>query len=147
MPRLPASVLFVCNLNRVRSPMAAGLMRRLYGQSVDAQSCGLEPSDEIDPLVVAVMQEVGVELGDHLPRAIDNLSPSGFEVIVALSNEAWPSVEAAGAKGQAEVACWPTEDPTHTEGSRDVRLDAYRQTRRTLEARIVDRFGLPSEGE
>lgn len=147
MARPPASVLFVCNLNRVRSPMAAGLMRRLYGEGVDAQSCGLQPSAEIDPLVVAVMQELGVELGGHLPRSIDNVAPSRFEIVVALSEEAWPPVEAAGATGAAEVACWPTEDPTTTEGSRDVRLDAYRQTRRTLEARIIDRFGHPPETE
>lgn len=146
MSRPPASVLFVCNLNRVRSPMAAGLMRRLYGDGVDAQSCGLQPSNEIDPLVVAVMQEVGVELGGHMPKAIADVSPSRFEVIVALSDEAWPSV-AAVAAGDSEVAHWPTEDPTTAEGSRDMRLDAYRHTRQTLEARIVARFGPPSEGE
>jgi protein-tyrosine-phosphatase len=146
MSPLPKSVLFVCNLNRVRSPMAAGLMRRLYGEDVEAQSCGLQPSDEIDPLVVAVMQEVGVELADHLPKAIADVSPSRFEVIVALSDEAWPSVKAAAA-GDIEATHWPTEDPTTAEGSRDMRLDAYRQTRRALEARIVARFGLPQERE
>jgi protein-tyrosine phosphatase len=127
--------------------MAAGLMRRLYGETIDAQSCGLQPSDEIDPLVVAVMQEVGVELGGHLPKAIADVSPSRFEVIVALSDEAWPSVEMAAAVGDIEAARWPTEDPTTAEGSRDMRLDAYRQTRRTLEARIVAHFGPPPERE
>jgi len=143
----PTSVLFVCNLNRVRSPMAAGLMRRLYGEAIDAESCGLQPSAEIDPLVVAVMQEVGVDLGGHRPQSIDNVAPSRFEVVVALSEEAWPSVEAAGAESDVEVVRWPTDDPTMTEGSRDVRLDAYRQTRRTLEAWIIDRFGLPPARE
>jgi protein-tyrosine-phosphatase len=147
MSRLPGSVLFVCNLNRVRSPMAAGLTRRLYGDAILVESCGLEPCEEIDPMVVAVMQEVGVDLIGHQPKSFAELSPAAFDLIVALSEEAWPPVEAAGAAGDAQVAYWRTDDPTSAEGSRETRLEAYRVTRRSLEARIVDRFGPPPEWE
>ncbi|MDB5460560.1 MAG: phosphotyrosine protein phosphatase [Caulobacteraceae bacterium] len=147
MSRLPRSVLFVCNLNRVRSPMAAGLTRRLYGDAILVESCGLEPSDGIDPMVVAAMQEVGVDLIDHQPKGFAEFSPAAFDLIVALSEEAWPPVEAAGAAGEAQAAHWPTEDPTTGEGSREMRLEAYRVARRSLEAHIVDRFGPPPEWE
>ena len=147
MSPVPQTVLFVCNLNRVRSPMAAGLMRRLYGAGVVAESCGLEPCDEIDPMVVAVMQEVGVDLIDHQPSGLADFASAPFDLMVALSEQARPRVEVEAALRGAAVACWVTEDPTGTEGSRETRLEAYRQVRRDLEARIVERFGPPQEWE
>jgi protein-tyrosine-phosphatase len=147
MSRLPAAVLFVCNLNRVRSPMAAGLTRKLFGDAMTVESCGLEPSDSIDPMVVAVMQEVGIDLYDYQPKSFAELSPADFDVIVALSDEAWPPVQAASSHGVPEVDRWPIEDPTAGEGSREMRLEAYRLVRRGLERRIIDRFGPPPEWE
>jgi protein-tyrosine-phosphatase len=126
--------------------MAAGLMRRLYGAAVIAESCGLQPCEEIDPMVVAVMQEVGVDLMDHQPKGLADFAKVGFEQIIALSGEAGPRAEAVAAARGIPVDCWITEDPTAAEGSREMRLEAYRQIRRTLEARIVERFGPPQAG-
>ena len=142
----PRSVLFVCNLNRVRSPMAAGLTRKLYGGAVVADSCGLQPGEAIDPMVVAVMQEIGVDLVEHQPRGLADFKAAAFERIIALSHEAFARAQVFAAGSSAPVACWPTEDPTGGEGSRDMRLDAYRLVRRQLEARIIDQFGPPREG-
>lgn len=146
MSRLPASVLYVCAMNRVRSPMAAALTRKLYGDAVRVESSGLRASDEVDPMAAVVMQEVGVDLFDHAPRAMESLDPTAFEVIVALSPDAWAAVEPLSAEG-VEIDDWPVSDPTLEEGSREQRLDAYRQTRRELESRITARFGPPPEWE
>ena len=67
-PSLPGAVLFACNFNQVRSPMAEGLLKRLVGDRVYVDSCGLkrpamvhdDVSDEdvaagVDPFAVAVM--------------------------------------------------------------------------------------------
>jgi protein-tyrosine-phosphatase len=147
MARLPGSLLFVCNLNRVRSPMAAGLTRKLYGDAMIVESCGLEPTGEIDPMVAAVMQEVGVDLFDHQPRGLGGLTLESFDLTIALTAEAWTPVRAAVAASGAEADYWPTEDPTLGEGSREMRLEAYRVARRALEARIVACFGPPPEWE
>ena len=146
MSRLPASVLYVCAMNRVRSPMAAALTRKLYGGAIAVESSGLQASDEIDPMVAVVMQEVGVDLTDHRPRPIGAVDPGAFEVVVALSPEARSAVEPLAAEG-VELDYWPVFDPTLEEGAREQRLEAYRQTRRELEARITDRFGPPPEWE
>jgi protein-tyrosine-phosphatase len=144
---LPASsVLYVCTMNRVRSLMAAALTLKLYGDAVEAESSGLSASDEVDPMAAAVMQEVGVELFDHEPRSMGDIDPAGFEVIIALSPDAWSAIETLAAGG-AEVDYWPVSDPTLMEGSREQTLEAYRDTRRELEARIVGRFGPPPEWE
>ena len=60
-PALPGAVLFACNFNRVRSPMAESLMKLMYGTQVYVDSCGLRQDEEAepDPFAVAVMEEVG----------------------------------------------------------------------------------------
>ena len=86
----PGAVLFACGLNRVRSPMAAGLMRRLHGARVFVDSCGLRADVDAlaDPFMLAVMDEVGVDLSGHEPKSFDDLVDDSFDVIVSLSPEA-----------------------------------------------------------
>lgn len=146
MSRLPASVLYVCAMNKVRSPMAAALTRRLYGAALPAESSGLRASDEVDPMAALVMQEVDVDLFDHKPRPLDLIDPRAFSVIVALSADAWEAVRPLKVEG-IEIDFWPVSDPTLEEGSREQRLEAYRHTRRELESRMIERFGPPPEWE
>jgi protein-tyrosine-phosphatase len=143
---VPESVLYVCAMNRVRSPMAAALTRKLYGDAFAVESSGLRASDEVDPMAAVVMQEIGVDLFDHRPRATHEIDPAAFQVIVALSQDARDAVEPLAAEG-VEIDYWPVSDPTLEEGSREQRLEAYRQTRRELESRITARFGPPPEWE
>jgi protein-tyrosine-phosphatase len=144
--RLPASVLYVCALNRVRPPMAAALTRKLYGDAVLVESSGLRASDGVDPMAAVVMQEVGVDLADHRPQPMAAIDPAAFEVIVALSVDAFSAVAPLAGQG-VEIDCWPVADPAVEEGSREQRLEAYRHTRRELETRITGRFGPPPEWE
>jgi protein-tyrosine-phosphatase len=124
--------------------MAAGLMRWLYGGAVQADSCGLAPAEDVDPLAAAVMAEIGVDLHEHQPKRLAELIAEGrFKVIVALSPDAWREVEPAAARLTALY--WPTPDPTEGEGSREAKLEAYRMARCALETRIVERFGPPRE--
>ncbi len=139
---LLGGVLFVCTFNRVRSPMAAGLMRRLYGDAAPIDSCGLILGEDVDPFAAAVMAEIGVDLSDHSPKRLADVVGQGrYGTIVALSQDAWLKVETADPA--AIALCWPTADPTEGDGSRDTRLEAYRMVRRSLEARIVEQFGAP----
>ena len=147
MAQLPGAVLFACNYNRVRSPMAEGLFRRFYGDRVFVDSCGLKPdpaAEGIDPFVVAVMDELGLDVSGHRPKAFDALEDSSFDVVISLTPEAQHrAVEMA--RGHAvELEYWPTHDPTLANGSREARLEAYREVRDRLSAAIRQRFGAPS---
>lgn len=145
--RLPDAVLFACNLNRVRSPMAEALLKRLVGDRVFVDSCGLRaPAGEgdephVDPLAIEVMRELGCDLADHEAKTFDDLDDDSFDLVISLTPEAQHrAVEMA--RGRAsEIEYWPIFDPTLTEGSREARLEAYRQVRDTLAARIAARFG------
>jgi arsenate reductase len=66
---LPSSVLFCCDHNAVRSPMAEGMMKQMYGQEIYVQSAGVKSDLEIDGFAIAVCQEIGVELSRHRVRS------------------------------------------------------------------------------
>lgn len=146
-PRWPGAVLFACNFNRVRSPMAEALLKRLVGDRVYVDSCGLKPQgagdddvDGADPFAAEVMAELSCDLSNHRPKTFDDLEDDSFDLVISLTPEAQHrAVEMARGRA-ADIEYWPTFDPTLTEGSREARLAAYREVRNALAARITDRF-------
>lgn len=145
-PGLPGAVLFACNFNRVRSPMALALTRMTYGDRIYLDSCGLRPdrSQDQDPFCVAVLDELGVDLKGHRPKSFDDLDDGSFDLVISLTPEAQHrAVELA--RGRAvEIEYWPVPDPTLVSGSRETVLEAYRYTRDHLLDRIRKRFGKTS---
>lgn len=145
MPTKPIrALLFACNMNKVRSPMAAALAREKLGNSVRVESCGLEAADSVDPFAVAVMAEAGLALESHEPQSFSDLSfgevEGFFDLIVVLTPDAKAKVGALAARLGARVEYWPIPDPTLTDGSRDQRIEAYRETREALRKRLESLF-------
>jgi protein-tyrosine-phosphatase len=145
---LPAAVLFACNFNRVRSPMAEGLMKRLYGARVFVDSVGLrataggwDADQAVDPFTAAVMDEVGVDLAGHRAKTFDDLEDQSFDLVVSLTPEAHHRAIEMTRGRATDVEYWPTFDPTLVGGARDQVLGAYRDVREALEARLRERFG------
>lgn len=133
----PQSVLFVCTMNAVRSPMAAGLLRHLKGRALYVESAGVH-AGELDPMAVQVMAEIGITLDTHHPRTFDEFRDHPFDLVVALSREA--ELRARDLGGAASVEYWQTDDPTQEEGSLEQRRAAYRAVRDALRRRIAVYF-------
>jgi len=139
----PQAVLFACGLNSLRSPMAAGLFRQLMGRAIYVGSAGVR-TGELDPLAVAVMEELGIDISRHRPITFEELEDwegLNFDLIVTLSPEAHHKALELTRTLAADVEYWPTPDPTVVEGSREQRLAAYREVRDQLIERIKERFG------
>lgn len=143
---LPGAVLFACTLNAVRSPMAAALMRHLYGGFVYVESVGVR-AGELDPMAVEVMDELGIEIGKHKPRSFEDLEDSSFDLIVTLSPEAHHKALNLTHTMAVDVEYWPMLDATAYEGSREQRLEAYRAVRDDLMQKIHDRFAVERAGD
>ncbi len=107
----PRSVLFACTLNSVRSPMAAGLLAHLAGHSMRVTSAGVRPGLP-DPFVMAVMDEMGIDVCDHEPRSFRDLGSETFELIITLSPEAHHHALELTRTMAAGVEYWPTIDAT-----------------------------------
>lgn len=142
MAELPGSVLFACTNNAIRSPMAEGIMKRFYGHVVFVDSVGVR-AGALDPFAVAAMDEIGIDISRHRPKSFADLEDSSFDLIISLSPEAQHQAVEMTRTMACEVLFWHTFDPTAVDGSREVRLDAYRQVRDTLLRRIREYFPLP----
>ena len=137
----PKAVLFACTRNVVRSPIAAALMRHYFGSAVYVASAGLSHG-EPDGFAIAVMNEIGIEIGAHRSRTFEELGDVSFDLIVSLSPEAQHHAAKLTETLSLEIEYWPTLDPSIFEGSREQRLTAYRAIRDALDARIRARFAL-----
>ncbi len=146
MADLPGTLLFACNYNRVRSPMAKALMTRMFGSSLFVESCGLRraASAEPDPFMVQVMAEVGLDLSRHRQKTFAELEDGSFDLVISLALEAQHGAVELARNASTELIYWPTHDPTLVEGRRDAVLEAYRRTRDDLDAQIRRQFGAPS---
>jgi protein-tyrosine-phosphatase len=78
------SVLFVCVHNAGRSQMAAAFLRRRAGDTVEVRSAGTMPADEIQETVRAAMAEVGVDLGDAVPAALELEAVEAADVVITM---------------------------------------------------------------
>jgi protein-tyrosine-phosphatase len=137
--KLPHAILFACTQNVIRSPMAAAIMRHLYGKKVYVASIGIKP--EADPFVAAVLAEIGIDIGKHHPHTFADLEDSNFDLAVALSPEAQHWTNQLTRTMALDTEYWPTMDPSVTTGSREQIMDAYRGVRDALIGRIEQRFG------
>jgi protein-tyrosine-phosphatase len=147
-PSRPQAVLFACGMNAVRSPMAAALMSQMFGKTVYVGSAGVQKG-ELDPFAVAAMEEIGIDIARHKPMTfeeLEDLEGLNFDLIVTLSPPAHHKALELTRTIAADVEYWPTADPTGTEGSREQRLNAYREVRDQLLARIRERFGSKAAG-
>lgn len=131
------SVLFACNQNSVRSPMAAALLRAEAGSRLKVDSAGVYEGGP-DPFVEIVLDEIGVGLGGQEPKAMSALDLSKFDLLVALTPEA--AGELRKTVPREKIEFWDIENPSETRGGRDAVVAAYRSVRDELARRLRVRF-------
>ncbi|MGD9293938.1 MAG: low molecular weight phosphatase family protein [Roseobacter sp.] len=147
---LPQSVLFCCDHNAVRSPMAEGIMKKLYGTGTYVQSAGVTNDLEIDGFSIAVCQEMDVELSRHRSRSFDEMENWGddlgsFDLIIALSPASQRRALELTRFYSLDVEYWPILDPSGLGETREEKLASYRQARDQIRDRLIKRFGPPTE--
>lgn len=128
--------------------MAEAITKKLYGKGIYVQSVGVKSDLEIDGFAVAVCAEIGVELSRHRARSFDEMEAwgddlSSYDLVVALSPASQRRALELTRFFHLDVEYWPIMDPTGLGESRTDKLDAYRQSRDQIIARLADRFGAP----
>lgn len=129
MTRKPA-VLFVCAKNGGKSQMAAGLMRQLADDDVDVYSAGTTPGSTINALSAESLREVGVDISDETPKAVDPQLVRDVDVVVILGREA--RLEPVPG---TEFQNWDTDEPSERgiDG-----IERMRLVRDDIAARVAD---------
>lgn len=127
-------------------------MKKFYGTDTYVQSAGVKGDMEIDGFSIAVCKELGIELSRHRSRSFDEMQEwgddlSGFDLVVALSPAAQRRALDLTRFFHLDVEYWPILDPTGLGETREQKLDSYRQARDQIKARMIERFGEPTETE
>ena len=78
------SVLFVCVHNAGRSQMAAGWLRELAGDRVEVRSAGSTPADQINPVAVEAMREVGIDITAEQPKVLTTEAVQASDVVITM---------------------------------------------------------------
>ncbi|HZQ64837.1 MAG TPA: arsenate reductase ArsC [Gaiellaceae bacterium] len=121
----PPEVLFVCLHNAGRSQMAAGLLKLRSRGRIRVASAGTAPGEQINPMAVEAMRELGVELGEELPKPLDRRSVERADVVITMGcGDACPVYPG---KRYEE---WQLDDPA----GRD--LTTVRRIRDEIDARV-----------
>jgi len=141
MSDLPGAVLFACTSNAIRSPMAEGILKFLHGRHIYVDSVGVHER-EADAFAVAVMDEIGIDISRHRSKTFEMLEDTSFDVVISLSPEAQHKAVDMTRVMACDVEFWRIFDPSIVEGSREARLQAYREVRDDLIRRIKERFPL-----
>ncbi len=121
-------------------------MKAFYGTGCYVQSVGVKADLEIDGFTIAVCSEIGIDLERHRSRSFDQLKDwgddlSAFDLVIALSPASQRQALELTRYFHLDVEYWPIMDPTGIGEGREAKLNAYRQTRDQIKARMLDRFG------
>ncbi len=120
-------------------------MKSLHGKKVFVDSAGAK-SGTPDGFMIAVMDEIGIDMKKHRSKTFDQLEDTSFDLVISLSPEAQHKAVDLTRHMACEVEFWNTFDPTMIEGDRETRLEAYRQVRDELYRRILARFPVQRVG-
>jgi len=118
-------IVFVCVENARRSQMAEGFAEALGQGEIEIYSAGSRPSSSIDPLVIQVMKEKGIDLSSKRPKSLNQLPPVEMDYLITMGcEETCPSVLAK------KIIEWGIPDP------KGKPIEFYREIRDIIEHKV-----------
>ncbi len=120
-------VLILCTGNSCRSQMAEGLLKQMYPQW-DIFSAGTAPAQQVHPLAVEVMQELGIDISGHYPKLVDKFINQSFDYVLTVCDSAREScpVFTGEVKHRLHKDFF---DPAQATGTKEEKLKVFRQVR------------------
>ena len=119
------SVLFVCIHNAGRSQMAAGWLTHLAGDAIEVRSAGTAPKDQVNPVAVEAMREVGIDIADQIPKVLTDQAVQVSDVVITMGcGDTCPFYPGT------RYLDWQLDDPAGQS------IDAVRPIRDEIKARV-----------
>ena len=140
-----SSVLFCCNYNSVRSPMAEGVFKKFIGRKIFVQSAGVFDTLEIDGFTVKVCNEINVKLSKHRVRSLREMEREGgfigsFDLIIPLTKESSEEVYKYSTYSSVMIEDWIVDEPIKDENNINQTIYSYRMTRDIIVEKVKKRF-------
>jgi arsenate reductase len=132
------NVLILCTGNSCRSQMAEGLLRHYGGDRFNVYSAGTDPREEVHPLAIQVMAEIGIDLSQQQPKSLDQylgrLAVQHLIIVCDGANASCPTVWPL----MQQRHYWPFDDPAQFYGVEDEKLREFRRVRNEIRRRLLD---------
>ena len=147
-------ILFLCTHNSVRSQMAEGLLRHLYGEKYEVFSAGTDPT-KVHPLAVEAMAEIGIDISRQRSKSIEEFSDVDIDLAVTVCRSSPKTIcrlcSSPTFPGRPEIidAKLPRakhfllhgfNDPAEVEGTQQEKLEAFRRTRDEIKQWVTEQF-------
>ncbi|MGC9318118.1 MAG: arsenate reductase ArsC [Armatimonadota bacterium] len=127
-------VLFLCTGNSCRSQMGEGFLREMGGGRFEVHSAGTEVADEIHPLAVRAMAEVGIDISDQFPKSLDRYDDDHFDLLITVCDQARQACPMfLGADQQVH---WSLQDPAEATGTEKEWMAVFREVRDQIRGRV-----------
>ncbi len=136
MALIKHKVLFVCIHNSARSQMAEAFLKQFGGDMFEAESAGIEPG-KLNPVVVAVMQEVGIDLGNNKTKSVFDLvrTSATYHAVITVCDAA--SAERCPVfPGMVKRIAWSFADPSRFTGTKEEILQQTRNIRDEIKEKV-----------
>jgi arsenate reductase len=130
----PIEVLFLCTGNSARSQMAEGLLRSLGKEHFEVYSAGTYPK-ELNPLAVAVMQELRIDISGQRSKDLTEFLGREFDYIITVCDRARDNCPTF--PGDNQRIHWSFEDPAAAVGDESHKLEVFRRIRNEIRTRIT----------
>ena len=132
-------ILFICVHNSGRSQIAEAYLKELAGEKYEVESAWLEPSDQINPLVVEVMKEEGIDISGNKTQSVFELFKTGrlYDHVITVCDSA-AEAKCPVFAGITKRWNWPFPDPAAVEGSGEEKLHEVRIIRNMIKKRLID---------
>ena len=131
--RLPI-VLILCTGNSCRSQMAEALLRKHQGEKYDVHSAGMDPKEEVHPLAIKVMAEIGIDISGQRPKSskmyLGHHPVKHILIVCDKANNTCPRIW----PGAFTRTYMPIDDPAEARGSEEEKLTVFRRVRDELDA-------------
>ncbi len=147
-------VLFLCSHNSVRSQMAEGLLRHLYGDEYEVFSAGAAPT-QVNLLAIKVMSEIGIDISGQYSKSLDVFKDVDIDLVVSVCRSGSkincaicsspivmgrPELITSKLPRAKDYLDHPFDDPSEVEGSEEEKLEAFRHTRDEMKKWIIEKF-------
>ena len=121
------TILILCTGNSCRSHLAEGILRAEAGDLLDVQSAGSKPAGYVHPLGIRVMAEIGIDIGAHRSKHMNEFLQGPVETVITVCGNADQACPVY--PGQLNRHHWGFDDPAHAEGSEEEKLVVFRRVR------------------
>ncbi|HPB20355.1 MAG TPA: arsenate reductase ArsC, partial [Bacteroidales bacterium] len=131
-------ILIICTGNSCRSQMAEAFLQS-FDSNLIIFSAGTKPEDKVDDMAIAVMQELGIDISQKIPKSVEKYINEYWDYVITVCDNAKETcpVFLGDVRHRIHIGF---EDPSNIQGSDEYRLNEYRRIRDEIKEKFLQLY-------